>query len=240
MLPSASSTTATGMSVDSAMPKVGVPNQRLRAPTAVGMNPCSDSARNTWYEPMMAVFAANSSRLEAVSTTDSFNHPPPNWPPSSEMKRSEFWSLTASGTRLMASKVSTGEVAIIVATTRRMPFCADSLIGNFIAGDSWLMLSRPENASHAPEKPTRKVDSSRSFASARFSRRRGQWKSPSGAMTSATTTTTRFTTKAAPAMSNDNAALSRIPTKLTAASRNNARTANGTMWCSTTGAMVPR
>ena len=156
------------------------------------------------------------------------------------MKRSEFWSLTASGTRLIASKVSTGEVAIIVATTSRMPFLADSLIGSFIAGDSWLMLSRPEKANQAPEKPTRKVDSSRSFASARFSCRRGQWKSPSGAMTSATTTTTRLTTNAAPAMSSDNAALSRMPMKFTTANKHRASTANGTMWCSTTGAIVPR
>ena len=47
MLPSASNTTAIGIKVDSKMPTVGVPNQRLRAATAVGMKPCSARAMKT-------------------------------------------------------------------------------------------------------------------------------------------------------------------------------------------------
>ena len=38
-----------------------------------------------------------------------------------------------------------------------MPRPAVRRSGSRIAGLSWLMLSRPENASHAPAKPTRNV-----------------------------------------------------------------------------------
>ena len=186
----------------------------------------------------MAVFAAKSSKLDAVSTTESLSQPPPNCPPSSETKRSELRSLTSFGTSEMANSVSTGEVAIIVTMTRRMPFFALSLMGSFIAGLSWLMLSRPENASQAPEKPTRKVERSRSFARARFCCRAGKWKS--GALNSVTTTTIRLTTMAAAAMTKDSAALSRMPMKLTTANNSNAATDHSTMLCSTAGTIVPR
>src|SRR6185369_7064130 len=106
---------------------------------------------------MIAVLAANISSTEAVQTTATLTGSPPHSAPSSEMNRSCSVALIASGSSAIENSVSNGEVITIVMITSHMPRVADCLSGSRIAGLSWLMLSRPENANHAPAKPTRNV-----------------------------------------------------------------------------------
>ena len=106
---------------------------------------------------MIPVFDANRSKTDAVLTTASLTGTPPHIAPSSEMKRSVSCSLRVSGRRATENNARKGEVINTVIITKNMPLRAVAWIGLRIAGLSWLILSSPENASHAPENPTKNV-----------------------------------------------------------------------------------
>ena len=91
-----------------------------------------------------------------------------------------------------------GEMSRTVTTTAAIALLAVPRIGRRIAGDSWLMLSMPENASHAPAKPVSPARASRwriCFACSTSNDHWSGWK-----WIAATPMTTRFTVIAATAM----------------------------------------
>src|SRR5258705_13948270 len=102
---------------------------------------------------MSAVLAANSSSADADSTTDHASHGPPNELPSSDTNALLWVCLTESDSPAVAITVRSGDVTTTVITTRSMAYPAVRRIGSRMAGESWLMLSSPENASHAPANP---------------------------------------------------------------------------------------
>ena len=167
---------------------------------------------------MIPVFDANRSKTDAVLTTASLTGTPPHIAPSSEMKRSVSCSLRVSGRRATENNARKGEVINTVIITKNMPLRAVAWIGLRIAGLSWLILSSPENASHAPENPTKNVRHDRLSAWRKCRVRASHSGGPSEI--SVTPMTTISTTSAAAAMTSDRIALSRIPIILTAA-RNN-------------------
>ena len=63
-------------------------------------------------------------------------------------------ALKCSGKRPIDKAVSTGEVMTMVTITAPMAHRVVRRRGKRIVGLNWLMLSRPENASHAEENPT--------------------------------------------------------------------------------------
>jgi hypothetical protein len=111
-------------------------------------------------------------------------------------------------------------------------------MGNFIAGLSWLMLSRPENASQAAEYPTRNV--CRLIPSARLNVDLNAWNDSAGWKAITTVMTTMFTISAAAAMTIDSQALSRMPMMLTSASSRSVAIAIVITLCSKNGTTVPR
>ena len=112
--------TSTGILVAIATAMCGVLNVPLRTAMIFGKKPPFTRARKTWYVPMIAVFEANRSKLEAVRTTASLMPKPPTIRPSSEMNRSLSVALSCSGNRPMDNAVKTGEVTIMVTITAAM------------------------------------------------------------------------------------------------------------------------
>src|SRR4030095_15247375 len=100
---------------------------------------------------MMPVLAANKSKTEAVPTTANSTGRPPHIAPSLEMNRSVSCNLIGSGNKAIEKRDSNGEVSRIEITTTNIPLEAVERIGARIAGLSWLILSRPENANHRSE-----------------------------------------------------------------------------------------
>ena len=95
------------------------------------------------------------SRDDAVRTTANFRLKPPEIEASSEIKCSLCVALISGESRVMERVVRMGEVTTIVTTTAAMAALVVRRRGKRIVGLSWLMLSRPEKASHAAENPTR-------------------------------------------------------------------------------------
>src|SRR5919112_794643 len=104
---------------------------------------------------MIAVLAANNSKVDALSTTATLRPKPPDTKATSEINRSLWVALISAGSKLIDSSVSRGEVITVVVITPIMAHFAVRLSGKRMFGLSWLILSKPENASQAAPNPTR-------------------------------------------------------------------------------------
>src|SRR3990170_5607997 len=102
---------------------------------------------------MMAVLAANNSKVDALKTTARLRPKPPETKATSEMNRSLWVALISAGSKLIDKSVSGGEVITVVMMTPTIAHLAVRLSGKRMFGLSWLILSKPEKASQAAPKP---------------------------------------------------------------------------------------
>jgi hypothetical protein len=158
ILPCTAINIAIGMPVARAIEMCGVLRSLFRCRIKLGRNSMRESAMKTWYAPMMAVLLAKTSNALALIATSICKKILPQWPASKEISWFDSTGSLASGVRRSVdSMVSNGLVNPMVNTTSKSAIPATFLCGYFITGESWEILSSPENARKAPANPVRKV-----------------------------------------------------------------------------------
>ena len=179
---------------------------------------------------MIAVLAANSSRLDALITTASCKPKPPEMEAICEMKRSLCVDLKSGVSMLIDNRLSSGAVTSIVPMTANIAQRVVLRSGRRMVGLNWLMLSNPEKASQAAENPTRRLFVGISAPGERLVIARRHWLGDKSATEKAITS--RSTTKAVTAIKSAAVALSRMPMTFKTARANRPVQAKITMWSS--------